>query len=409
MEIEHFESPPNRQSSNAKYQRYTRWDGSQAVILSPTVAVPSSPDPDGPEPASMSMSPPAAYLAALRQMFHLPLKSEESQTRDIPSSFVEDQLKVMAQQSQSAAAHTATCTSSFVCNKSITRAFYRECLLCTYTVPATPSFTFDANTSFAASTSKPLKCAKHRSFGGKALLFDDDLHNILLAERRRLKRRHLNEPSTSDDVDFCLTGSSVVDPLLHLEDLPPLPSSSKLTTSEVALEVPSVSPSEEVNIEVLAEGYAPWASAQPHSSPLPVPNVQKDFSATKHNKYSTTVESESPPGSSSQSNNRNNNNISAESEIPPVSSLALVPYHDPDGHDNTNDIDLGSHTPPVSSSPIHDPSTLGPISPALPTVQAGAVIDSGESSNSPELLRDTHALQLMFPTLPVFHFLENEF
>ena len=101
------------------------------------------------------------------------------------------------------------------------------------------------------------------------------------------------------------------------------------------------------------------------------------------------MESESSPGSSSQLNNRNNNHIHAGSEIPPVSSLAIVPYHDKDGHDNKKDIDLGSDTPPVSSSPIHDPSNLGPISPALPTVKTGAVLDSGESSNSPESLRDT--------------------
>ena len=104
-----------------------------------------------------------------------------------------------------------------------------------------------------------------------------------------------------------------------------------------------------------------------------------------------------------------NNNFVEGSEIPPVSSPALVPYHDPDGHDNHNDIHLGSDTTPVSSSPIHGPSTLEPISPASPSVEAGAVIDCSESSHSPESLCDTGALQLMFPTLPVFHFLENEF
>ena len=121
------------------------------------------------------------------------------------------------------------------------------------------------------------------------------------------------------------------------------------------------------------------------------------------------MESESPPGSSSQSNNRYNNNIFAESEIPPVSSLAIVPSHDQNSHDNNNDIYLGSDTPPVSSFSNYSPSTLEPISPASPSVDAGVVIDSGESSNSPESLCDTGALQLMFPTLPVFHFLENEF
>ena len=88
--------------------------------------------------------------------------------------------------------------------------------------------------------------------------------------------------------------------------------------------------------------------------------------------------------------------MSAEREIPPVSSLALVPYHDQDGHDNNQDIDLGSDTPPASSSSIHGPSTLEPSSLAPPRVETGAVIDSSESSNLPESLCDTHALQLMF-------------
>ena len=364
MEVEPFNSPPNRRSFNAKHQRYTRWDGSQGVILSPSVTAPSSPEPNGTEPVSISTSPPADHLAALCQIFNLPPKSEESEPGDIPSSSVEEQLKVLARQPQPAAGHKATCTSSFVCSKSTTRAFYQECLLCTYTEPATPAFTFDANASLAASTAKPFKSAKHRSFGAKALRFDSDagLDDISLTHSRR-KRRCLADPIPSDDVDFCLAGSSVVDPLLHFV-LPPLPSSPTLTTSEVALEVPSITPSEEVTVEVLAEGYAPWASAQPHSSPLPSTNNQEDFPATKNNKHCTTVESESLPGSSPQSNNRNNNNISAESEILPVSSLAIVPYHDQDSHDNNNDIGLGSDTPPVSSFSNYDPSTLG-LSPLL--------------------------------------------
>ena len=277
-------------------------------------------------------------------------------------------------------------------------------------MPVASSFAFNVNASVAAPTSVPFKSARNRQCGGKASLFDvdDDLDNIPLAERRRRKRRRINEHTTSDDIDFCLAGSSVVDPLLHLEDLPPLPSSPTLATSEVASQQPSKQSSEEVTVEVLAEGYVPCASAQPLSSPLPSTNVQKDFPATK-NIYSTTVESESPPGSSSQLNNRNNNNISAESEIPPVSSLAIVPSHDQDSHDNNNNIVLGSDTPPLSSFSNHGPSTLEPISSASPSVEAGAVIDSSESSNSPESLRDTGVLQLMFPTLPVFHFLENEF
>ena len=62
MELEPFSSPPNRRSLNAKHQRYTRWDGSQAVILSPTA--PSPPEPNGPAPVTISTSPPAAHLAA---------------------------------------------------------------------------------------------------------------------------------------------------------------------------------------------------------------------------------------------------------------------------------------------------------------------------------------------------------
>ena len=103
-----------------------------------------------------------------------------------------------------------------------------------------------------------------------------------------------------------------------------------------------------------------------------------------------TVESESPPGSTSQSNN---NSIFAESEIPPVSSLALV----------------GSDTPPVSSSLTTGPSNHEPISPAPPSVETGAVIDANASSSSAESLREICAIQLRYTTLPVFHFLDHEF
>ena len=285
MEIEPFSSPPNRRSISAKNQRYTRWDGSQAVILSSTIAVLSFPESNGPETVSISTSPPAAPLAALRQMFNLPSKLEESETGDVPSSSVEDQLEVLAQQSRAVAGYDATSTSSFVCGMSISRAFYRERLLCTYTVPATPSFAFDVNASVAEPTFKPFKSAKHRSFGSKALLFDSDadLDDISLAVHRRRKCRHLTESVPSEDVDFCLAGSSIVDPLLHFEDLPPLPSSPMLATSAVASKVPSKPSSEEVTIEVVAEGYAPWASAQPHSSPLPSTNDQKDLNTNENN------------------------------------------------------------------------------------------------------------------------------
>ena len=236
MKIEPFSSPPNRRSSSAKCQCYTRWDGSQAIILSPSVAVPSSPELNGPEMDSISTSPPAAHLAALRQIFNLPPKSEESETGDVLSSPVEEQFAVLAQQSRSVDGYDATCTSSFVRGASISRAFYRQCLLCMYSVPATTSFAFDVNAPVPAPTSEPVKSARHCHFGGKASLFDadDDLDTIPLAERRRRKRRRLTEPIPSDDIDFCLAGSSVVDPLLHFEDLPPLPSSPMLATSEVA-------------------------------------------------------------------------------------------------------------------------------------------------------------------------------
>ena len=140
-------------------------------------------------------------------------------------------------------------------------------------MPATLSFAFDVNASVAAPTSVPVKSARHRHFGGKASLFDadDDLDDIPLAERRRRKRRRLTDSMPSDDVDFCLAGSSVVDPLLHLTDLPPPPSSPTKATSEDASQEPSVSSSEEVTVEVLAERYAPWASAQSHSPLCPIP------------------------------------------------------------------------------------------------------------------------------------------
>ena len=269
MEIEPFSSPPSRRSLNAKHQLYTRWDGSQAMILSPTVTAPSSPEPNGPAPATISTSPPAAHLAALRQIFHLPQTTEEPETEDVPSSSVEEQFEALAEQSRSVAGYDATCTRSFARGTSISRAFYREWLLCTYTVPVASSFAFNVNASVAVPTSVPFKSTRNRQCGGKASLtdVDDDLDNIPLAERRRRKRRRTNEHTTSDDIDFCLAGSSVVDPLLHLEDLPPLPSSPTLATSEVASQAPSEPSSEEVTVEVLAEGYAPWASAMPHSPP----------------------------------------------------------------------------------------------------------------------------------------------
>ena len=409
METECFSSPPNRRSRNAKHQRYTRWDGKQAVILSPPGA--SSLELNGPDTTSISTSPPAAHLAALRQIFNLPSTSEEPQNGVVSSSpSVEEQFKVLAQQSRTVAGCDTTCTSSFVCGSSISRAFYRERLLCTYSMPATSSFAYDAKASVVAPTPVPLKSAKHRSSGGKALLYDDDLDDTPLAERRRRKRHRLAETIPSDDIDFCLAGSSVVDPLLHLEALPPLPSSPTLKTSAVVSQVSSKPPSEEVTIGVLSEGYASWASVQP--SPLPSTTDQTALNANvkNNNIYSWTGESESPPGSSSQSNNNSNNNISAESEIPPVSSLAIVPYHDLDSHDTNQDTVLGSDTPPVTSSSLTiGPSNFEPISPALPSVESGAIIDANASSSSPESLREIRALRLMYPTLPVFHFLEHEF
>ena len=408
METECFSSPPNRRARNAKHQRYTRWDGKQAVILSPPGA--SSLELNGPDTASISTSPPAAHLAELRQIFNLPPTSEDPQAGVVSSSSsVEEQFKVLAQQSRAVAGCDTTCTSSFVCGPSISRAFYRERLLCTYSMPAISSFAYNAKASVVAPTPVPIKSAKHRSSGGKAPLYDDDLDDTPLAERRRRKRRRLAETIPSDDVDFCLAGSSVVDPLLHLEALPPLPSSPTLETSAVVSQVPSTSPSEEVTITVLAEGYASWASVQP--SPLPSTADQPAVHANvqTNNIYSRTGESESPPGSSSQSNN-SNNNTSAESQIPPVSSLAIVPYHDLDRHDTNQDTVLGSVPPPVTSSSLPSGSrNVEPISPALPSVESGAIIDADASSSSPESLRETRALQLMYPTLPVFHFLENEF
>ena len=196
---------------------------------------------------------------------------------------MEEQFEALAEQSRSVAGYDATCTRSFVRGKSISRAFYRERLLCTYTVPVASSFAFNVNASVAAPTSVPFKSARNRQCGGKASLtdVDDDLDNTPLAERRRQKRRRVNEHTTSDDIDFCLAGSSVVDPLLHLEDLPPLPSSPTLATSEVASRDPSEPSGEEVMVEVLAEGYAPWSPVQPFPSPLPSTNVQTDFPATK--------------------------------------------------------------------------------------------------------------------------------
>ena len=109
------------------------------MILSPTVTAPSSPAPNGPAPASISTSP-AAHLAALRQIFHLPQTSEEPETGDVPSSSVEEQFVALAEQSRSVAGYDATCTRSFVRGTSISRAFYREQLLCTYAVPVASFF-----------------------------------------------------------------------------------------------------------------------------------------------------------------------------------------------------------------------------------------------------------------------------
>ena len=74
-------------------------------------------------------------------------------------------------------------------------------------------------------------------------------------------------------------------------------------------------------------------------------------------------------------------------------------------------VGIGTHSSITNctDSPINGSRNVEPISPAPPSMEAGAVTDSNESSNSPESLRDTCTLQLMFPTLPVFHFLENEF
>ena len=160
METECFSSPPHRRSRSAKSQRYTGWDGKQAVILSPSGA--SSPALNGPVMASTSTSPPAGHLAELRQIFNLPATSEEPQSGDVSSSSIEEQFQTLAQQSCSAAGLEANRASSFIHSRSITRAFYRERLVCTYSVPATPSFAFDVNAAVAAPTSVPVKSALWR-------------------------------------------------------------------------------------------------------------------------------------------------------------------------------------------------------------------------------------------------------
>ena len=255
-------SPPKikREAGKAK-GRSSKEAGVKVTAMDPQDEVaPSVPGEAGPRAVqslannnSISTSPPAHHLAAIRQVFGMSSPSDDLEPGEIRDSEPETDFKSLAKQVQSIAkvatianvATLATATpASFQYRGSARPSSSRptrtksvlvsapEDVASGVAAPSVEQFSFKLTTVSATSTviasassvqsewtrayrgaASPLPCPPRRPGKSKldSLQEDDDIP--LLQRSQDRKRRRLYAPPTVEAVDECLSGSSVVDPL----------------------------------------------------------------------------------------------------------------------------------------------------------------------------------------------------
>ena len=249
-------SPPKvkREAGKAK-GRSSKGAGVKVTAMDPQDEVaPSVPGEAGPRAvqslrhnnSTISTSPPAHHLPAIRQVFGMSSPSDDLEPGEIRDSERETDFKSLAQQAQSIAnvATLATATpASFAYKGSARPSSLRSTRAKSVLVsapehvasgvapPLVERFSFTLTTVSASSTyasaskvtsawtrayqgaSCPPPCPPRRpgKFKTNSLQEDDDIP--LMQRCKERKRRRLNLPPTLETVDECLSGASVVDPL----------------------------------------------------------------------------------------------------------------------------------------------------------------------------------------------------
>ena len=183
---------------------------------------------------SHSTSPPLTQqLKQLRSLFNMPIKSasesEEITEADFAASIIEAEQQAAA---KSGPVRTAVRTITTL------RVRRRRCGPSQATTPAAITSTTISRSSSTITTSTWTKPT-----GGRAKVTatqaEIDRDDIPLAVLRKNKRRRLNSTTPpEEELDYCLSGSSVIDPLA-IEYWQTTPISSFGQTSSPALEAPS--------------------------------------------------------------------------------------------------------------------------------------------------------------------------
>ena len=286
-------SPPKvkREAGKAK-GRSSKGAGVKVTAMDPQDEVaPSVPGEAGPRAvqslrhnnSTISTSPPAHHLDAIRQVFGMSSPSDDLEPGEIRDSEPETDFKSLAQQTQSIAnvATLATATpASFAYKGSARPSSLRSTRAKSVLVsapehvasgvapPSVERFSFTLTTVSASSTyasaskvtsawtrayqgaSCPPPCPPRRpgKFKSNSLQEDDDIP--LMQRCKERKRRRLNLPPALETVDECLSGASVVDPLnmdcpalssVGMSEMPPVSSPWISQTIAQGEEMPPVS------------------------------------------------------------------------------------------------------------------------------------------------------------------------
>ena len=190
---------------------------------------------DGPSPdqSHSNLTPLTRQIKQLRSHFNMPItshsESEEITEADFAASIIEAEQQAAA---KSGPVRTAVRTVTTL------RVRRRRSGLSQATTPATITATTTSRSSFTITTSTWTKPT-----GGRAKVTatqaEIDRDDIPLAVLRKNKRRRLDSKTSPDEeLDYCLSGSSVIDPLA-IEYWQTTPISSFGHTSSPALEAPS--------------------------------------------------------------------------------------------------------------------------------------------------------------------------